>query len=477
MDWKAFFRSHHLFRASPLSDSDFDKLLDPDVSKEVTCNAGEVVVTQNEEGNALYFIGRGSVVVSIHMPDDKEAELGSLSARDFFGELTLLGKRRRSATVRAREPTELLMVDGMAFRTILAKHPSILSDMLLELNERLRALAQVALNISYQEVTDKLQLFSTKLDAELRATQAELTSSKAIFDHTNARAQEAIQSTERTMSLLTKVGTVVSTGIVVIAGILSFFGWNKLESATQAIQQEQVRAKVAADKAEETSKVTQDLSNDMQTRSTQVDELGGHVQELVRALTGTASVVLFPAALDRLIQEASSKVSVSSATVMYKEIMRSGESGAVTFMFKKIYDNILNKNIIQEFGNDNASSVEKLNPAHLESMRTILEAVDPIRGEKGISPRDIALSYYFLVMTNSLLGDTEETRSALDQLRRFVQTAPRGLLMESDEDLFDPKSAFDEFVRSLEKDSLISEEVAAASQDTVGKAWRLMANK
>jgi CRP-like cAMP-binding protein len=64
--------------------------------------------------------------------------LGAFGAGDFFGEMSLLDQAPRSATIRALEPTDCLMLSSWDFKSLLEKHPSIAIKLLEVLSRRLR---------------------------------------------------------------------------------------------------------------------------------------------------------------------------------------------------------------------------------------------------------------------------------------------------------------------------------------------------
>jgi len=65
--------------------------------------------------------------------------LGAFRPGDFFGEMSLLDSAPRSATIRAMEPTECLMLSSWDFKALLERHPSIAVKLLEVLSRRLRA--------------------------------------------------------------------------------------------------------------------------------------------------------------------------------------------------------------------------------------------------------------------------------------------------------------------------------------------------
>ena len=67
----------------------------------------------------MYFIAAGAV--EIELPDGKTR----LEAGHFFGEIAVLRRARRSATVRAVERTRLLVLAADDFRALTSKQPDI----------------------------------------------------------------------------------------------------------------------------------------------------------------------------------------------------------------------------------------------------------------------------------------------------------------------------------------------------------------
>jgi CRP-like cAMP-binding protein len=94
--------------------------------------AGETIIAKDAEGQALFVLlsGRASVAAG-----GKTHQLGP---GDFVGEMALLGRRRRSATVTATEPSEALVFEAMYFKPFLIKNPSVAVAILEGVVERLR---------------------------------------------------------------------------------------------------------------------------------------------------------------------------------------------------------------------------------------------------------------------------------------------------------------------------------------------------
>jgi CRP-like cAMP-binding protein len=94
--------------------------------------AGEAIVAREDRGQELYVIMSGRARVEA---GGRTHELGPGA---FFGEMALLGRRPRSATVTAVEPVEALVLEAMYFKPFLIKNPSVAVAILEGVVERLR---------------------------------------------------------------------------------------------------------------------------------------------------------------------------------------------------------------------------------------------------------------------------------------------------------------------------------------------------
>jgi CRP/FNR family cyclic AMP-dependent transcriptional regulator len=94
----------------------FDNLLPTELSMladlftERAFEAGQIVFEEGDVGEALYVIADGKVEVLRDSASQKRQVFATLEARNFFGEMSLLDKESRSATVRAAVPTRVLML-------------------------------------------------------------------------------------------------------------------------------------------------------------------------------------------------------------------------------------------------------------------------------------------------------------------------------------------------------------------------------
>jgi voltage-gated potassium channel len=79
----------------------------------------EVVVRRGEPAHSMYFIAAGEVEIGL---DSGPVRLG---AGHFFGEIAVLRRTRRSATVTALTRTSLLVLDAHDLHALMARQPRI----------------------------------------------------------------------------------------------------------------------------------------------------------------------------------------------------------------------------------------------------------------------------------------------------------------------------------------------------------------
>lgn len=83
--------------------------------------AGEIIVRKGDEGETMFIIASGEA--EVEFGDGRESVL--LGPGQFFGELTLLERTPRTATVRAAEECKLLELSGKDFHELMRHHPEL----------------------------------------------------------------------------------------------------------------------------------------------------------------------------------------------------------------------------------------------------------------------------------------------------------------------------------------------------------------
>src|SRR5690606_19083970 len=98
-----------------------------DSARIVTVRAGETIINEGEEGYDIFVIRLGSMVVEKNI-GGKPVFLSYLPAGSYVGEMALVDGGRRTATVRAAIKSEVIKLDGDAFRRLLERKPELLAQ-------------------------------------------------------------------------------------------------------------------------------------------------------------------------------------------------------------------------------------------------------------------------------------------------------------------------------------------------------------
>jgi CRP-like cAMP-binding protein len=103
---------------------------------------GEIIVRQQEAGDSLYIITKGSCEVLLESPSRQFKQVAVLKKGEFFGEMSLLTGEPRSATVRTIEDTEVIKIQKDIFSEILTANSGISEYLGQVLAERQQQLAR-----------------------------------------------------------------------------------------------------------------------------------------------------------------------------------------------------------------------------------------------------------------------------------------------------------------------------------------------
>lgn len=101
---------------------------------------GHVVVRQGDIGDKVYAVQEGELEVVKERKGGGELRIAVLHAGDIFGEMAILEKEARSATVRALSEVRLLTVDKKTFMSRVHEDPSLAFNIVRLMAKRIRAL-------------------------------------------------------------------------------------------------------------------------------------------------------------------------------------------------------------------------------------------------------------------------------------------------------------------------------------------------
>jgi len=109
----------------------------------ISYNHDEVIFTEGDEGSAMYVINEGSVEISRKSSNDPVV-LAELQVGDFFGEMAIVAKAKRTATATAQGRCVLTMFKAGELENMIETRPDIAARIIKTLMQRVK------------ETTDKL---------------------------------------------------------------------------------------------------------------------------------------------------------------------------------------------------------------------------------------------------------------------------------------------------------------------------------
>ena len=142
-----------------LDERDLDALTK--VARQTTAERGEIIVNQGSKGESLYVVVSGQIRVYLSDETGKEVILGLEGPGAIFGEISVLDGELRSASVAAMKRTELLKIEGQAFRQLLQTNARLALAVIAALAGMIRKLTDatqgLALQSAYRRLVARLQ--------------------------------------------------------------------------------------------------------------------------------------------------------------------------------------------------------------------------------------------------------------------------------------------------------------------------------
>lgn len=95
--------------------------------------AGEEIVREGDEGSRFYLINDGTADVTV-----RGKVVAQLGPGDHFGEIAVLDRQPRAATVTATTPMTTSSLASFSLRPVLREHPELLEKLLVQVCQQLR---------------------------------------------------------------------------------------------------------------------------------------------------------------------------------------------------------------------------------------------------------------------------------------------------------------------------------------------------
>jgi CRP/FNR family transcriptional regulator, cyclic AMP receptor protein len=159
-----------------------------------------LILLEDEEGDTLFIIIKGKVKVTSISGLGKEVILSILSDGDFFGDMSLLDGKPRSASVIALDDSDIRLIRRSDFLKLLEKHPRIPLKLLEELTSRLRKADERIESLALLDVTGRVAGILLQL-----ANERGVTTPHGIFIKSRPTHQELANMVGTTRETVTRV--------------------------------------------------------------------------------------------------------------------------------------------------------------------------------------------------------------------------------------------------------------------------------
>jgi CRP-like cAMP-binding protein len=159
-----------------VSDADLELIASLLIERRYARNT--TIVEEGLPGDYMYVIREGRVKVTKLSDEGREKILNFLDEGGFFGEMALLDRAPRIASVKTLKPVRLLALSRTDFLNALRTSPDLAMAVIQELVRRLREVDEQASSLSFQRVKERTKGLFRRLaqesadDPERRTTAA-----------------------------------------------------------------------------------------------------------------------------------------------------------------------------------------------------------------------------------------------------------------------------------------------------------------
>jgi CRP-like cAMP-binding protein len=126
---------------SHLAEKELDALIS--VARTRDLEAREELFHKGDLGTQVYLVIRGTLKALTTSEEGDDVVFSIIGEGEVFGEIALLGRPQRTATVTAITPCHLLVIDRRDFLAFLRSHPEVAIELLSVLAERLKRVSEL----------------------------------------------------------------------------------------------------------------------------------------------------------------------------------------------------------------------------------------------------------------------------------------------------------------------------------------------
>jgi CRP-like cAMP-binding protein len=140
---------------------------------------GDPVFVQGDPGGDLLVVASGRLKIVSRSSEGVDVVLGLAGAGDTLGELSLMDRGPRSATVEAAEPSVVVQVPGEAVREVIRAHPDLAEELMAQQSATIRRVTGMVADLVFLDVPRRVAKYVVERTdhrgfADLGLSQSEL---------------------------------------------------------------------------------------------------------------------------------------------------------------------------------------------------------------------------------------------------------------------------------------------------------------
>jgi CRP/FNR family transcriptional regulator, cyclic AMP receptor protein len=122
-----------------------------------------ILFTKGDETDSLYIITSGNVKTIIIDEEGKEMILSTQGSGEYFGEMSLIDKEPRSATIMTKTSTQMLIIHRDDFQKVFNSNPDMVYSLFKILLKRLRKSTEKVESLAFKDVYGRIASLLTQL--------------------------------------------------------------------------------------------------------------------------------------------------------------------------------------------------------------------------------------------------------------------------------------------------------------------------
>lgn len=175
---------------------------------------GDIIFQKDDPGHSLFIVARGSVRIYVPSTQGADLTLAVMGPGQFFGDLSLLDGRPRSASAAALGDTHVVVLERSDFVAVIRTRPAAVMSVLAVVVRRLRETDEMASDLAFLDVGGRL----AKKLLDLAETNGVKRQDGVLLDMPVTQEELANmigvtrESVNRNLSLFRRIGLVAKEG-------------------------------------------------------------------------------------------------------------------------------------------------------------------------------------------------------------------------------------------------------------------------